>query len=287
MNPADPMLAIRRILVALDASSSSMAALEAAVDMAVRMEAELLGIFVEDAELLRAAEFTCAREIPYPYVRPAPLSRTNLERALRTQAESARMALAGAAEKAQVPWSFRAVRGEVSPALLAAAGEADLIAVGKVGWSLGSVHLGSTALELASCTIPVLLLSEGRMPSERSLLVYDDGAPAASRALKLAARIAASDSRRVTVLLAVDQDEQVESLRKHAERSLAGRDLDVRYRVLRAGNAAELGQALRESPESILVIGGKEPLRKMPAIESTLRESSISLLLVRDGEEAG
>ena len=52
----------RRILVALDASPHSLAALEAAAELAASLRAELIGLFVEDANLLRVAGFPFARE---------------------------------------------------------------------------------------------------------------------------------------------------------------------------------------------------------------------------------
>jgi nucleotide-binding universal stress UspA family protein len=51
-----PSRLIRKILVALDASLGSRAALRAAADLAAAMEAELSGVAVEDVELLRFAE---------------------------------------------------------------------------------------------------------------------------------------------------------------------------------------------------------------------------------------
>ena len=59
-------LVIRRILVALDASRHSLAALEAAAELAARLKAELVGLFVEDIDLLRLAGLPFAREIRYP-----------------------------------------------------------------------------------------------------------------------------------------------------------------------------------------------------------------------------
>ena len=47
MNP-NVDVAIRRILVAIDGSSHSLAALDAAADLASRLRAELSGLFVED-----------------------------------------------------------------------------------------------------------------------------------------------------------------------------------------------------------------------------------------------
>ena len=47
-------LSIRRILVALDASPASLSAMQNAVELAARLGAELIGLFVEDINLLRA-----------------------------------------------------------------------------------------------------------------------------------------------------------------------------------------------------------------------------------------
>ena len=66
---------IRRILVALDASEASRAAIRSAVDLAARFRAELVGLFVEDVNLLRSAQlpfvrkvgaFSLVEEIPNP-----------------------------------------------------------------------------------------------------------------------------------------------------------------------------------------------------------------------------
>src|SRR2546425_755825 len=132
MSETDTTFRVRRILVALDSSAHSLAALEASVDMAARMEAELTGLFVEDIELLRMADAPFARELLYPSATEAPLNRATMERKLRAQSEQARKALAAAADRAQVQWTFRTVRGQVISEVLAAAGEADLLAIGKL-----------------------------------------------------------------------------------------------------------------------------------------------------------
>ena len=53
MNEQEHALIIRRILVALDTSKHSLAALEAADELAAWLKAELFGLFVEDINLLR------------------------------------------------------------------------------------------------------------------------------------------------------------------------------------------------------------------------------------------
>ena len=102
---ADALHAIRRILVALDSSRASLAALDAAVDLAGRIDAELLGIFVEDVELLRMADAPYAREILYPSAMEAPLSRGTMERNFKAQSAQART-------------GSRARRAESAPAMV-------------------------------------------------------------------------------------------------------------------------------------------------------------------------
>ena len=50
---------IRRILVALDSSPASLSAMEQAIELAAGFEAEVIGLFVEDINLVRLAELAC------------------------------------------------------------------------------------------------------------------------------------------------------------------------------------------------------------------------------------
>ena len=103
--------AIRRILVALDASLHSLAALEAASELAEALKAELVGIYVEDINLLHLAGLPFAHEVSYLSVAVRQLDSPSMERELRVQAERARQVLAGVAGRRQLRWSFRVVRG--------------------------------------------------------------------------------------------------------------------------------------------------------------------------------
>ena len=191
MSERDEERAIRRILVALDASRHSLAALEAAAELAARLEAELLGLYVEDAKLLRMAGLPVAREVRYPYDAPTRTDQGQMERQLRAQAAQARQALAEASERRQIKWTFRVVRGEVASEVLTAATEADLLTLGKASRPLTRrVRLGSTAraaAEEAPCCVLVLQRDAGiRAP----VVVVYDGTPGGQRALAMGARLA-------------------------------------------------------------------------------------------------
>ena len=229
---SDParIFAIRRILVALDASPHSMVALEAAAELAARLQADLLGLFVEDTALLHLADSPYAREILYPAATEAPLNRANMESKLKAQSEQARKALAAAAERSQIRWSFRTVRGEVTAEVLAAASEFDLLAMGKVGWSLGQqARMGSTARQLAMSAIPVLLLPEHRLPSDARLLMRYDASPAARLSILAATQLAKPGAAELTVLLAAANRDRALVMQDEVNHLLRGKNIAVRY----------------------------------------------------------
>jgi nucleotide-binding universal stress UspA family protein len=131
VSPSELGFSIRRILVPVDASPGSLATLVRAVDLAGKLEAELLGLFVEDIELLRLADSPYARELVYFSAAEIPLSRENMETKLKAQSVQARKALEVAGAHAQVRWTFRTVRGDVLTEILAAANQVDLLQLTK------------------------------------------------------------------------------------------------------------------------------------------------------------
>jgi K+-sensing histidine kinase KdpD len=118
---------IRRVIVGLDPASQSRALLEAAAELAGQMQAELLGLFVENQDLLHFAGLPFAREVGFESATRRALDVESMERSLRALAQDARQVLEAVAGPAQVQWSFRVVRGAPAAELLAVAEESDLV----------------------------------------------------------------------------------------------------------------------------------------------------------------
>jgi len=285
MSQATHTFVIRRILVALDGSPHSLAALEAAVDLAAKMDAELLGLFVEDTALLRLAEIPCAREILYFSAAEVPLTREGMEVRLRAQSEQARRALQSAAQHAKVAWSFRTARGDVTSEVLAAATGVDLLALGTWGWSLDrGLRTGSTAQEIATSSLPVLLLPKHGVPKNVHLFVYYDGSPAAQRGLLAAKALAGAGLDGVTVLLGSGNQIDVT-----VENQLAAlhKDLEIRYLRFDSANKMNLLKVLKAEKNGMLVLGSREFLDKLPSLDEFLLETEMSLLLLGNGSKSG
>jgi nucleotide-binding universal stress UspA family protein len=270
--PSD--LPIRRILVALDASNHSLAALQAAADMAAKMEAELLGLFVEDANLLQLAGLPFAREVGGVAGAARRLDAQAMERSLKAQAERSRLALAAVAEPWRLRWSFRVVRGEMAEEVLAAAYEADLVSIGKIGRQPASGgRLGPVARTVAAGAPRSVLLTKLAVPARPGVgVVYDDSV-AAGKALWMAAKLA-REGGGLTVLIPAPDGASGLRLEDEARQLLRSRGLTARYRWLDNSGSAVQAHLLQD--EGLLVAGADSAL--VPVL---LEELDCPVLLVR------
>jgi len=198
---------VRRILVALDASPHSHAALEAAAALAVPLQAELAGIFVLDAELLRMSALPEARETGLTSARRRTLNPETMERALKLQAERARKSLEDIARHHRLATTFQLMRGNVLAELLRAAEQTDLLAMGLIGqMNVTRPRLGSTVRGVTSqAACSVLLLSPGVRKGSAVVAVYGRSANANS-ALAIASQLAAQRDSPLVVLVCAPEE---------------------------------------------------------------------------------
>jgi nucleotide-binding universal stress UspA family protein len=277
-----PLQAIRRILVALDASSQSLAALDAAVELAARMEAELMGLFVEDINLLELAGLPFAREINYFSATHQQLDSQKMERALKVKAEQARQALAAAAERSQVRWSFRVVRGQVLSELLEAAMEADLLTLGKASQSLTKkARLGSTARAVATKAPRCVLLVQHDTHTEQPVLVIYDGSEAAQRALTTAAYLAEMNKSHLVVFALIDESITTQHLEEEITNWLRDRRLTAHYHWLTRADLENLTHRINTEGGGFLVLGGESSMLSEEVIQDLLNKIGCPILLVR------
>lgn len=100
---------IRRIVVGLDPRHRT--EFDELARFAAQMQAELLGLFIEDEDLLRFADLPMAREIGFPSGLTRGVDRSSIERAFRLKADALKRQCAQASLTRSVSWSFRVGRG--------------------------------------------------------------------------------------------------------------------------------------------------------------------------------
>lgn len=243
---------IRSILVAVDTSTHSRAALEAAAQLAGELEAELAGLFVEDEVLLRAGRLPVTREIGFLSGETRPVDAETMERQLRAQAARARQALQTAGERAGVRWRFRTARGRVARVVLEAAEEADLVTLGVSGRS-PLRGPGSTVRALLEAARHDLLVLRRGLPLGRVVLAVHDGSRTGRAAVERAAVLSRRKGSRLVVLLVPDDPEDAARLEEEAERLTGELGVTAQVRRVPGVGVADLCAAVSESGGGLLV----------------------------------
>ena len=123
----------RRVLVALEAEEGATALLEAAASLAAALHAELAGLFVEDSELLAAANQPATRTVPAHAVGRGASGAGAVRRGLEISAARGRVSLTAAARRRRIKYSYRVVQGALAELVLAEARRSDLVALGPSG----------------------------------------------------------------------------------------------------------------------------------------------------------
>jgi nucleotide-binding universal stress UspA family protein len=247
---------IHSIAVAIDCSPHSKASLEAAAEMAARLKAELIGIFVEDINLLHMAGLPFAEEVRLYSATTEKLDTEQLERMLRVQAQQASELLQRTAEARMLRHTFRVLRGMVPEQLMLAAPEADMLVLGRSGRSPSCRKgLGSTArTALHECKMNVMLMRPGVTAAEGPLLVLCDGSEASKRALRTALEIAGPKST-LHLLVTDPAPEAIERCKQETVAMLKGRTIEAEYYHIPFADARQLASFIRMIDSGLVVIG--------------------------------
>jgi nucleotide-binding universal stress UspA family protein len=275
---------IRRILVALDASPASLTALETAAELATALGAELLGLFVEDINLIRLATLSFSHEVGLFSGTRRQVNSVSIERQLRAQAGRARHALVSISERSQVSWSFRVARGAVAAELLAAAIDADLVVLGKTGGAaLGRRRqLGSTARAVLGQTSRLTLLLQAGSRLALPVLVIYDGSTVARKALAATAQLLQGRTDgHITVLIVTGEADRAPELQQAAAAQLAARGLEARYIWHSELSAQRLVHMAQTEGCRLLVIPSDGSSLDQDTILTLLGQVDCPVLLVR------
>jgi len=261
--------AIERLLVALDSSAGSFETLEIASALAARLDAELLGLFVEDTRLMQLAAIPCAREVRFASARAKPMRATTIDQHLKAQERAARRALAQAASSHRVTWSFRVTQGPVSSALVEEAREVDLLFVaGTAVQRQRYFYQSSRGAERAEPHQPA-------PADERAVVTAYDGSSLAARALDVAGRIARG--RPLTVLVPAEAAGAAGT----SSRRLGARAANDRYLPLADGDFQAIASALGSPRSSLLVLPCDSTLLGTRSVDDLVDQLGAPVMLVR------
>lgn len=239
---ADP-----HVLVLLDTSPASEAALESAARLARQHHLPLVALFVEDQDLIASAGHLFTREISLLSGQARPFDRDILLDRLARQRQQIEARLASLDRQEHLRWRLDVVTGPVIDNIRQAAGAAEWVVLGKAGWSAArGGRLGTTARQLIETTRCRLLLWEERPPSPQAAIVaLVDDPHTSGPVIETAWQLAQATDRSVRLLLFPDADPaslppMASSHPALTVERLAGHGIEPLRRALRNRSAAAL-----------------------------------------------
>jgi nucleotide-binding universal stress UspA family protein len=210
MTANDRDVTIRRILVALDSSPESRALLDLAVDLAECLGSSVLGLFVEDQDILDFTDMPIARQVSSTGLGVCDLTREHMESHYRSQAAAVRRAVESAAAQRRIECAFETRRGKTEVEIGSVARAWDLIAISAtVGHVTPSRRIDLFANLAPDATGLLTLAGLRTAPGTGPVTAVYTASPAADGAVSLAARIAArwGEERRIVFLGNGDKDD--------------------------------------------------------------------------------
>jgi nucleotide-binding universal stress UspA family protein len=271
---------IRRILAAVDASPQSLGALRGAADLAARLDAELLGMFVEDVTLLQLANLPVAREVRTFSATVHELDTRRVRRLIDAQSGRVYRAIQTVASERQVTWTYRVRRGAVANELIAGMSEADLIVLGRASRP-GRRRLGSTASAVLEGTTRPVLLLDRPLPAKPTAIVLYDGSERGQHTLALATRIVERLGGYLSVVCLAHDHRTARLYQQNAFDRLAGLSRQALCRWLIEPDLPALLEIIYVEEADLLALPGRPSLLGEDTLRRLIERVDIPILLTR------
>lgn len=247
MSAARKEPSVRRVLLPLVSSELSERTLDLAADLASAFEAELVGMFVKEVDLLNLAELPFTTAFDRRFGQRRTLSRPRMEQALDELSEKARAALGALAQRRKLAWSFEVRTGHPMDAVAEAASEFDLLAFG--GALCAPARTAMLGSQLVACGNQ-FLIERDLVKGQPILAVYDGSAAV----LAVAAKLAGAFGGAVRILIAAADTDAVKRLQRNAKAWLKRRGLDVDIVSLEAEDGDEVVEAVATIAPALVVV---------------------------------
>jgi nucleotide-binding universal stress UspA family protein len=257
---------VRRIAVALDASEQSRRLLDLASGIAAALEAELEGVFVEDADLIRLAGLPFLREFRLSTLGEDSIDAERLQREMRATARRVKETLERSAGRIGCAWSFRVWRGDVEAEILSAALDAEMFTLSPIGRFA-----------------PFNPRPRARPPRQAGLVVsvLFDGSDGAARALAAAAELADRHRARLSVILQGADDPAIEGQRRKAADLLGDAVGKTGFVPLPGADARALAGTLQRTGSDLLLLDSANALLDRRTLWQSLGALDCPVLIIR------
>lgn len=272
---------VREILVAVDSSAHSRAALRAAATLAKLMEANIQGLFVHEEEWSQISRLPSIKSINELTGKADVLGEDALEQEISLLKQRLQRQLKYISEKNEITHSWQTARGQVTEKILEAAEKADLITIGRQGRSFSpGDKLGSTARAIIQrADSPILLLKKGLNLGKTITAVFD-ASDESQKGLKMALSLAQKNDSALAILV-LDSGQDTEGHRnKRLEKMVDNASIPVTVTMLERPDLREFLNAVNYQRAGLLVIPKNHSFLQRDTLETTLGYLNCPVLMI-------
>ena len=176
VNKANQTICVDRILVSLDSSRHSFAALQAAIQLAHHFDATIHGVFVEDITLLGLAKMPFRQEVGEYSAIVRKFSSDDMSRGILVQSRWVIKTFKKLINQTDLQGDFTVITGKVSEIIANETENYDLLVMGKSGTNtMQKGRLGSTTRALIrEQKIPILIVEEGNHLGFPTIVLFEN-----------------------------------------------------------------------------------------------------------------
>lgn len=275
-------ICVKHILVSLDSSGHSFAALRAAIHLARHFQAEITGLFVEDTTLLSLAEMPFRQEVGEYTAIIRNISTDGMTRGIFVQSRKINRTFKKLINDSDLMGNFTVLRGKVSESIRQASKECDLLILGKSGTNpLRKRKLGSTAQALSrDPKIPILLVEEENLLGTPVFVLFDNS-QRGKISLETARELSEPDA--LNIILIEEEPavilEQKAYLKKWAEQH----QVDIKVFAYNPQTFPQFLPKIKGLKKGLFIIPHQPARLDWKIAESCLEKISVPILIIRAG----
>lgn len=272
---------LRKILVAVDTSAHSRAALEAAATLAKITEANIHGIFVQEEHWSKVSRLPSVKTVNELTGKSQSLEKDTIEKQVGRLKKRLYRQLKFISQRKEIDHSWETASGLVEEKILEAAKEADLITIGRRGRSfLRHKRLGSTAKAIIQqADKPILVLQKGLRLGTAITCIYDT-TEESQRSLKLALSLTEKNDSRLFVLVIQNETDISSERDKSVEQMVDHTHVPVSITTMRQPSIGKFIHIVNRQKPGLLVIPKSQPYLQNDSLETTLEYLNCPVLMV-------
>lgn len=278
-------ICVDRILVSLDSSTHSFAALQAAVMLARHFNAELKGVFIEDDMLLNIAQMPFRQEVGEYTAIVREISSDGLTRGIFVQSRWVIQSFNKLINQTDLTTDFAVLRGNVIEMIDKESRNCDLIIIGKSGTStFGRHRLGSTAKALIKIHEKPLLLVEEKNQLGNPLIVLYENSPLGKISLETGKALLDPEET-MLILLNEDDPEFFSKEKVELDQWAARHKVNISIQPFKTHRFTSFLQMIDGLKTGLFVLPHDDKSQHQGIAKLCLKEMHLPILLIRTANQ--